>query len=86
MKNNNEEVRFKVAGAGELILGTGINTVCGGLIGFHLGVTWGNHGESGGVIDREDAKRLADFILITLENQQSKTHEEVMEVFFKTAP
>jgi len=35
MKNNDEEVRFKVAGAGEIVLGTDINTVCGGSIGFH---------------------------------------------------
>jgi len=53
---------FEVQGAGKIQLGK--STVCetGTAKGFHIGVEWGAHGYTGGVLDVEEARRLADFI------------------------
>lgn len=76
-KNVRCEHRFYVSGAGELIFGESINSSCGGVVGFHVGITWGRHGESGGVMDRKEAKKLADFILNQLNNQKPLTKEQM---------
>ena len=58
--------RFRVVGAGELIISGNANWSCGNAQGFHLGVTWGICGEAGGVIDLKDAFKLAVFIFVNL--------------------
>lgn len=57
---------FDVSGAGQLQFGTSPKARCGGAIGFTVGASWGRHGLVGGVIDREDAKALADMIYESL--------------------
>ena len=71
-----EELRFEVNGAGQIILGGNANTICGTQAGFHFGVTWGRHGEVGGMISREEAKRMAEFILEEL-NKDLPTYKEL---------
>lgn len=78
MKNLEHEVRLRVTGAGELIFGKSINAFCGNSVGFHVGVTWGDHGEAGGVISREEAKKLANHILDALNKQKPKTAEQIL--------
>ena len=53
---------FKVVGAGKIEIGNDPNSVCGNVEGFSIGVEWGAHGYAGGVMDKKEAKRLADFI------------------------
>ena len=53
---------FEVQGAGQIQIGKSPNCECGTATGFALGVEWGSHGYTGGVIDAEEAKKLADFI------------------------
>ena len=53
---------FEVVGAGKIQIGKLPDNECGDAKGFHVGVEWGNYGYAGGVIDKEEAKRLADFI------------------------
>lgn len=57
---------FDVSGAGQLQFGVNPKAECGEAVGFTVGVSWGKHGFTGGVIDREDAKALADMIYESL--------------------
>ena len=53
---------FEVQGAGHVHVGKSPNSWCGTAVGFHVDVTWGKYGRAGGVMDRDEAKRLADHI------------------------
>lgn len=55
---------FDVAGGGYIYLTNHAEYYCGNAEGFGIGVTWGRNGEAGGVIDKEDAIRLANHILL----------------------
>ena len=58
------ETRFKVSGAGELIIGAEPGHIysCGTSRGIHVGATWGEHGEVGGAIDRKEVKKLIKYL------------------------
>jgi hypothetical protein len=61
-----KEKRFKVQGAGKLIISKRPTCSCGTARGFHIGTTWGTYGEAGGVMDWKDALKLATSIYINL--------------------
>lgn len=57
---------FKVNGAGNVVLSEKPNWKCGGEKGFSFDVSWGRHGLIGGVMPKEEARRMAEFILNAL--------------------
>jgi hypothetical protein len=58
--------KYPVAGAGDLIFGESPRSFTGNATGYHIAVSWGTHGEAGGVIDWKKALKLAIRIIITL--------------------
>ena len=60
---------FEVIGAGQLQISHSANWKCGGKIGFSFGVQWGRNGYTGGIISREEAVLLAEYILNTIEDK-----------------
>lgn len=64
-----EDVQFDVIGAGKIQIGKSKNAKCGGVKGFSFDCEWGKYGMGGGVISREDAKDLAEHILLALKNK-----------------
>jgi hypothetical protein len=71
-----EDATFNVVGAGTIKLGGNASCACGGRVGFHFGVSWSKHGaDCGGVLSREEAKKLADRIYEVL-NNCTDTEEE----------
>lgn len=65
MKNLEDDINFKVPGAGHLRISNSANCKCGDAVGFAIGLgfeTW----NPGGVIDKSDAKKLAEHILKVL--------------------
>lgn len=61
---------FEIIGAGKLEISKSATWKCGGRTGFSFGVEWGKHGFAGGVISREDAVLLAEFILNTVDRKK----------------
>jgi len=59
-------LHFRVNGAGKIQITDDYKYSCGGEEGFSFGVEWGKHGFTGGVLPKEEAKRLAEHILNTL--------------------
>jgi hypothetical protein len=73
---SDDDTTFNVVGAGTIKLGGNASCCCGHRAGFHFGVSWSEHGEDcGGVLSREQAKRLADRIYEVL-NSCTDTEEE----------
>jgi hypothetical protein len=68
---------FEVQGAGHLHIGASPNAWCGSAVGFTVSASWGQNGLAGGVMDRDEAKRLADMIYAAL-GSQMKPRSEVM--------
>lgn len=64
---------FKVPGAGEIEISKYSNSECG-VTGFTFGVSWGEHGYTGGVLGKKEALRLANFIKTKL-----KINEKIKE-------
>jgi hypothetical protein len=63
-KNNNvPSIYFEVPGAGDICMSESCHHSTGQVVGFSFGVEWGRHGFCGGVIGRDEAKRMAEFIL-----------------------
>lgn len=58
-----ENKRFKVAGAGDIVISDSAEGRTGGAKGFHFAVSWGPYGEAGGVLDMADALMLAEHII-----------------------
>lgn len=58
------EARFKVPGAGELIIEAEPGIVChtGGAAGIGIGCTWGRYGEVGGIMDKSEVERLVEYL------------------------
>lgn len=51
--------RYEVPGAGQLVISCLDGcTMTGSATGLAIGVTWGSHGESGGVLDFNEVARL----------------------------
>ena len=61
IKNDHHEY-FNVEGAGEIRFGKDINWQCGKAKGFGFSVSWTKYKFAGGVIDKKEALKLADFI------------------------
>lgn len=76
LKNSDEQLdmynhipnylNFRVNGAGKIQITEDCQYSCGGEEGFSFGVEWGIHGFSGGVLPKDEAKKLAEHILNTL--------------------
>jgi len=79
---------FNVVGAGSIKLSGSASVVCGGRAGFSLGVSWSEHGiDIGGVLSREEAKKLADRIYEILDScadTEQECHKNVMESIFRS--
>jgi len=52
-----------VVGAGKIEISKSNEVRCGGKTGFSFGVEWGQHGYTGGLLSKEEAIRLAEYIL-----------------------
>lgn len=62
-ETNFDGEKFEVQGAGFILISDSIGFLCGDANGFDFGVSWGRGGYIGGVLDRKEAIRLAEFIL-----------------------
>lgn len=80
MVDKHIEKDFEVQGAGFLRIGTNANSWCGTAAGFTVGASWSRHFPSGGVMDRDEAKRLADMIYAALESAELKPRAEVCRI------
>jgi hypothetical protein len=58
-----DDILFNCPGAGKLAISKHADHGTGENHGFGIGVSWGNSGYVGGVIGREEAKRLANHLL-----------------------
>ena len=74
MKNNTENLYeyFEVAGAGNIQISIDPTCSTGGAKGFSFGVQWGRHGYTGGVIDKEEAIKLAKHIMRSINLNELK--------------
>lgn len=73
-----EEHLFEVPGAGEIMVSEHCNSRCGQAIGFSIGVSWGTHGFCGGVIGRDEAQRLSNYLLKKIsECPETETEERI---------
>lgn len=61
--NPQRSLFFDVSGAGKIEISQSCYDHTGTSFGFSFGVQWGQYGFCGGVLDREEAKRLAEHIL-----------------------
>ena len=52
------ETTYEVVGATPIVLGSNANSICGRVAGFNFNI----QGKAGGVLSRDEAKRLADRI------------------------
>ncbi len=57
---------FNVIGAGTIAISKECKYVCGKEDGFSFGVEWGRYGFAGGVLSKDEARRLAEHILNAL--------------------
>ena len=60
--NISPSLYFDVPGAGDIRISESCHLSTGNVVGFSFGVEWGNNGYVGGVLGRDEAKRLAEFI------------------------
>lgn len=70
MINEERYEYFDVIGAGRIEISKSADWKCGGKIGFSFGVEWGRNGFTGGVISREEAVLLAEYILNTIDKRK----------------
>lgn len=70
--------QFEVQGAGEIEISKSPFSKTGTAVGFSFGVSWGRHGFCGGVLGRDEARRLANFILETV-NAVPESEQDEME-------
>ena len=74
---NDDYMHFDVHGAGTIEISDNCHVFCGGVVGFHFGVEWGRHGYAGGVLGRDEAKRMAEYIL----NKCSEVNESMSDEY-----
>ena len=74
---NEDYMHFDVPGAGKIELGDNCHTSTGFVVGFSFGVEWGRHGYAGGVLGRDEAKRIAEYIL----NKCSEVNESMSDEY-----
>lgn len=61
-----KDLYFNVYGAGKIRISETCSSRCGDKEGFNFGVEWGEYGFAGGVLPKEEAKKLAKHILNSL--------------------
>jgi len=66
INNTTDYLYFEVHGAGKIRITKECNVLCCDKEGFSFGVEWGGYGFAGGVLARDDAKKLAEYILNVL--------------------
>ena len=66
---------FNVGGAGDICISESLNHKTANSYGFSFSVEWGRYGFIGGVIDKDEAKRMAEFILSNLNIDNRKPLE-----------
>jgi len=79
-ENYERYLYFDVLGAGQIEISESANWQCGGKTGFGFGVEWGKHGYAGGVISREEAIKLAEFILNTVGEKSVLRKEKLKKI------
>lgn len=73
-----EYIYFDVSGAGNIKIIKEPHSLCGESCGFSFGVSWGRYGYSGGVLGRDEAKRMAEFMLAKIaECDESEEDERI---------
>ena len=86
-RNTPPSVYFEVPGAGDICISESCHHLTGGVIGFSFGVEWGKYGYTGGVLGRDEAKRMAEFILQkcseTTETMQDELERREIELKIK---
>ncbi|MFN5833114.1 MAG: hypothetical protein ACK459_05190 [Akkermansiaceae bacterium] len=65
---------FEVKGAGDIRISQSVEDKCGTAVGFSFDVEWGRQGFVSGVIDKLEAKRMAEYILNRIENEKEKVN------------
>jgi len=66
---------FDVPGAGLIAISEDCHRTTGKVAGFSFGVEWGVYGFCGGVLGRDEAKKLAEFILEKCANTEPMEEE-----------
>lgn len=74
IKNDKSNIYFNVLGAGRIQISKNPFYSIGKprITGFHFGVEWGRHSFAGGVLGKEEALKLADFIYKKLGKSKNK--------------
>ena len=82
----NGYVFFEVPGAGDICISESPHHSTGKVIGFGIGISWARYGYVGGVLGRDEAKRMAEFILQkcsecaeTMQEEVEKRHQEFLK-------
>lgn len=76
MNASDEYLFFEVPGAGDICISKNCHHSTGEVVGFGFGVEWGRYGFCGGVLGREEAKRLAEFIITECSTTTETMQEE----------
>lgn len=78
-------VEFEVPGAGVIRMSKDAHCMCGPAVGFLFGVSWGHHGFTGGTLGRDEAKRMAEFMLSeiakcdeTMDDERERRYKEML--------
>lgn len=74
-----DELYFNVPGAGEISISNHAHSSTGNVVGFSFGCTWGRHGLLGGVLGRDEAKRLSEFLISEINKCPLSMEEELKE-------
>lgn len=84
MSNAISKKVFEVIGAGEIRIGADAESICGDRAGFTFAVSWGKYGFAGGVLNRDQAKALAEHILSVLNSPELKPEKKVFAEWRKS--
>jgi hypothetical protein len=79
VKNNRDTIKneyFDVPGAGDIRLSESCHHSTGKVVGFGFGVEWSDTPFIGGVLGRDEAKRLATFIIERCDETKETMYEE----------
>lgn len=81
LDTNEPSIYFDVPGGGKIRMSENGHSVCGKAVGFSFGVEWGRYGYCGGVLGRDEAKRMAEFIIQKCSEIQEPMIEEYKRRF-----
>jgi hypothetical protein len=80
-KNINFPINYyNIAGAGDICVSQNCDHVTGKVVGFSFGVEWSNHPFHGGVLGRDEAEKLAKFILLKCAEKTESMDDEYKRV------